>query len=311
MKFKNWLDIWTSNYIKYSVKMRTLNIYCDLIKNHIKPVLGEYELEDLNPQVLQDFVLEKLERGNLKTGKKLANNTVIVITNIVKQAINEANNLEITSKNSTKKIKMPLQEEKKVTAFEKCEQNKIEKYCLSCNKPNYVGIIICLYSGLRIGELLALTWDDINFVNSYMTISKSAYQGKQNDKISIIVDTPKTKNSNRIIPLPKQLMYILKSIKKKSTSNYVITTKHNTMVGTRSYQKSFERMLNKLDIPYKNFHSLRHTFATRALEFGMDIKTVSEILGHKNPIITLQRYTHSLMSYKTEMMNKLGKMLSA
>ena len=81
------------------------------------------------------------------------------------------------------------------------------------------------------------------------------------------------------------------------------------MVGTRSYQRTFERILNKLNIPYKNFHSLRHTFATRALEFGMDVKTVSEILGHKNPMITLQRYTHSLMSYKTDMMNKFGKLL--
>ena len=90
-----------------------------------------------------------------------------------------------------------------------------------------------------------------------------------------------------------------------------ITTKNNGMVGTRSYQRTFERILNKLDIPYKNFHSLRHTFATRALEFGMDVKTVSEILGHKNPMITLQRYTHSLMSYKTDMMNKFGKLLCA
>ena len=83
------------------------------------------------------------------------------------------------------------------------------------------------------------------------------------------------------------------------------------MVGTRSYQRTFERILNKLNIPYKNFHSLRHTFATRALEFGMDVKTVSEILGHKNPMITLQRYTHSLMSYKTDMMNKFGKLMCA
>lgn len=309
MKFKDWLDLWTSKYIKHSVKLRTFNIYCELIEKHIKPVLGDLELENLTPQVLQDFVLEKLEKGNLKTGGKLANNTVIVMTNVVKQAIEEANNLEITTKNSTKKIKMPLQEEQKVTAFEKWEQDKLEKYCLTCSKSNYIGIVICLYSGLRIGELLALTWDDIDFGNNYLTISKTAYQGKVNNKIGIIVDTPKTKNSNRVIPLPKQLIEILKKIKKTSSSKYVISTRYNTMVGTRSYQKTFERLLYKLEIPYRNFHSLRHTFATRALEFGMDVKTVSEILGHKNPMITLSRYTHSLMSYKTEMMNKLGKML--
>ena len=309
MKLKDWLDTWMNKYVKHTVKIRTYNTYLQFIEKHINPKLGDYELEELSPQVLQEFVLEKLEKGNLKTGKKLANNTVIVMTNILKQAIEEANILEITNKNSCKKIKMPLQEETKVCAFEKSEQDKIEKYCLSSKKSNHIGIVICLYTGLRIGELLALTWDDIDFTRNYMTISKSAFQGKQNDKITIIVDTPKTKNSNRVIPLPKQLVDILKKIKKKSTSRYVITTKNNGMVGTRSYQRTFERILNKLDIPYKNFHALRHTFATRALEFGMDVKTVSEILGHKNPMITLQRYTHSLMSYKTDMMNKFGKLL--
>lgn len=310
MKLNEWLDIWMTKYVKHTVKLRTYNIYGQLIEKHIKPKLGEYELDELTAEVLQDFVLEKLENGNLKNGKALSNNSVIVITNVLKQAISEANLFEITNKNNTKKIKMPMQEETKVTAFEKWEQDKLEKYCLN-SKPNYIGIVICLYTGLRIGELLALTWDDIDFANGLMTISKTAYQAKQEDKIKIVVDTPKTKNSIRVIPIPKQLMEILKSVKKKSTSKYVITTNKNKMVGTRSYQKTFERILKKLNIPYKNFHSLRHTFATRVLEFGMDVKTVSELLGHKNPMITLQRYTHSLMSYKTEMMNKFGKLLAS
>lgn len=309
MKLNEWLDKWTNTYIKHNVKQRSMNTYMQLIEKHIKPALGEYELEDLSAQVLQDFVYSELENGNLKTGKALANNTVIVMTNILKQAIDEANNMEVTNKNCSKKIKMPPQEEKQVTAFEKSEQDKIVKYCLENKKDNYFGIVLCLYSGLRIGELLALTWDDVDFERNYITISKAAYQGKKDGKIQILVDTPKTKNSNRVIPLPKTIMDILKKMKKKSTSKYVITTRHNTMVGTRSYQRTFEKILAKLDIPYKNFHSLRHTFATRAIEMGMDVKSVSEILGHKNPMITLNRYTHSLMSYKTEMMNKLGKAL--
>ena len=123
----------------------------------------------------------------------------------------------------------------------------------------------------------------------------------------MLVGTPKTQSSARVLPLSRQLIYILKGMKKKSKSQYVITTRFNTMVSTRSYQKTFESILKKCKVPYRNFHSLRHTFATHALEFGMDVKTVSELLGHKDPIITLSRYTHSLMSYKIEMMNKLGK----
>ena len=88
-----------------------------------------------------------------------------------------------------------------------------------------------------------------------------------------------------------------------------LTTRGNKMVNIRTYQRTFERILKKLNINVKNFHSLRHTFATRAIEMGIDVKTVSEILGHNSPMITLNKYSHSLMSYKTEMMAKMGKML--
>ena len=135
------------------------------------------------------------------------------------------------------------------------------------------------------------------------------YSLKSNGKSELVVDIPKTRSSIRVIPLPKQLLDSLRKSKKESQSNYVITTNSNGMVIIRSYQRTFQRILTKLNIPYKNFHSLRHTFATRALELGMDVKTVSEILGHKNPVITLNRYSHSMLSYKTEMMNKLGKLM--
>ena len=109
--------------------------------------------------------------------------------------------------------------------------------------------------------------------------------------------------------MPKQILDKLKEIKKSSKSKYVFTTRDNKMVNVRTYQRTFERILKKLNINVKNFHALRHTFATRAIEMGMDVKTVSEILGHNSPVITLNRYSHSLMSYKTEMMAKMGKML--
>ena len=108
-----------------------------------------------------------------------------------------------------------------------------------------------------------------------------------------------------------RLLKILKRTKRISKSDFVLSTRTGGIVGTRAYQKTYERILKRLDIPYKNFHSLRHTFATRAIEMGMDVKTLSEILGHKNPVITLQRYTHSMLSYKIEMMNKMGKTLNA
>ena len=311
MKLKEWLDIWLNKYTKFAVKLRTYERYRYIIEKHINPKLGEFNLDDLSAVTLQDYVLSELEGGNLISSKGLANNSVIGIVNVLKSALKLAKSLEMSVLDNSNKIKLPMATEKSVTAFEKWEQEKLEKYCLSSNKTNYLGIVICLYTGIRLGELLALTWNDIDFKSGIMTISKTAYRIKQNGNPQVVIDKPKTKNSSRLIPLPKQLLEILKRAKRISKSDFVLSTRTGGIVGTRAYQKTYERILKKLDIPYKNFHSLRHTFATRAIEMGMDVKTLSEILGHKNPVITLQRYTHSMLSYKTEMMNKMGKMLNA
>lgn len=310
MKFKNWLDIWLEKYVKHSVKSRTYTSYEKMIENHIKPKLGDYELEELLPLVLQDFMLDQFEHGNLKTGKGLAINSVIILTNLLKLSIAQANEYGVTKVNYATKIRTPFSEATKVTAFERSEQERLEKYCLNSTKTNHLGIVICLYTGLRIGELLALCWSDVDLKSGVMTISKAVYQANVTGKFGIVIDTPKTKTSTRLIPLSKNLVDILKAAKKKSKSKYVITTRTGGMVGTRSYQKTFELIQKKLHISYKNFHALRHTFATRALEIGMDVKTLAEILGHKNPLITLSRYAHSLMSHKRMMMNKLAKTLA-
>ena len=132
---------------------------------------------------------------------------------------------------------------------------------------------------------------------------------KKDGKTITIFEEPKTRSSKRLIPLPSKLIDYLNTIKKNSKSQYIITTRSNGFVSTRSYQRTFAFILKKNHVTYKNFHALRHTFATRVLESGMDVKTLSEILGHKNASITLNRYAHSLMNHKINMMNKLGKML--
>ena len=123
------------------------------------------------------------------------------------------------------------------------------------------------------------------------------------------IDTPKTDNAYRIVPIPKQLMVKLKEVKKHSVGEYVVDGKTKYGAEVRSYQRTFESILKRLEIAHKGFHALRHTFATRALEVGMDVKTLSEILGHGNPMITLKRYAHSMLEHKIEMMNRVGKLL--
>ena len=303
MKLKELLEVWLERYMKHTIKIRTYNRYKSICDLHLIKDLGEYELEELKPNVLQDFLLKKID-------DHYYTNTIKGIVSVLKQALRLAITLEFVDKEYCSNLKMPSSEEKEISVFTMKEQLVIESFCLNHKKRNYIGIVICLYTGIRLGELLALTWDDIDFNSNLLTINKTSYSAKVDGKTQIIVDKPKTKKSNRVIPLPNQLVKFLKIIKKESNSKYVITTRNSGMVGNRSYQRTFKFILKKVNVPYRNFHSLRHTFATNAIELGMDVKTIAEILGHTNAMITLNRYSHSLLNYKIEMMNKLGKNLN-
>ena len=304
MKYIDWLIQWLENYIRPSVKVRTYERYKLIVEQHIKVKLGDVELDDLSPLVLQSFITSLLQRGNKKTGKGLSANSVNAVISVIQNSLKTAHLLGLTKEYAADKLKRPKLKEKPVECFTLAEQKRIEQAILNGKKDKLYGIILCLYSGLRIGELIALQWSDIDFTKGILTVSKSCHDSKD----GLIIDEPKTTNSRRFIPLPRQLLPILKSIKKKSDSPSVVSA-NGKPVSVRSYQRSFELLLKKLKIPHKGFHSLRHTFATRALECGMDVKTLSEILGHKNPTVTLNRYTHSLMEHKADMMNRLGKLL--
>ena len=309
MKYKEWLRIWIENYIKPSAKANTVACYESMIENHIVPHLGELELDQVKPMAIQTFVTKLLAHGNEKTGKGLSANTVNLLITLVQSSLEVACSVGYIAEFSANKIKRPKVKEKAITCFSLEEQKKLETYIKNSQKPRLIGILLCLYTGLRIGELMALEWSDIDFEKREMHINKSCSDGKNaNGKFGRLVDTPKTETSRRIVPLPKQLIPILKDTKRKNGSRYVVGDR-DTVIAIRSYQRTFELLLKRLNIPHRGFHSLRHTFATRALECGMDVKTLSEILGHKSPAITLARYAHSLMDHKREMMDRVGNFL--
>ena len=304
MKYIDWLIQWLENYIRPSVKVRTYERYRLIVEQHIKDKTGSIELNDLSPLVLQSFITELLQRGNKKTGKGLSANSVNAVISVIQSSIRTAHLLGLTKEYTADKLKRPKLKEKPVECFTLAEQKQIEQAILNGKKDKLYGILLCLYSGLRIGELIALRWSDIDLTKGLLTVSKSCHDSKD----GLIIDEPKTATSRRVIPLPKQLLPILKDVKKRSDSPFVVSA-NGKPVSVRSYQRSFELLLKKLHIPHKGFHSLRHTFATRAIECGMDVKTLSEILGHKNPTVTLNRYAHSLLEHKVDMMNRLGKLL--
>lgn len=308
MKYKIWMEEWLTQYVKASDKQRTYEQYQRVSRIHILPCLGEYELVELTPIVLQKFITQMATNDNKRTGKGLSPNFIKVLVTVVQSSLKTAHIVGYLSEYTANKVKRPKIVEKQIDCFTEFEQKAIEAESLAAQKDKYRGIVLCLYTGLRVGELLALTWNDIDFEGAKLSVAKTCYDGHVDGKFSRIIDLPKTENSLRQIPLSKTMLKMLKEMKKHSQCEFVIADGCKP-VFVRTYQKMFELLLKKLKLPHKGFHSLRHTFATRALECGMDVKTLSEILGHKNATITLNRYVHSLWEHKSEMMNKLGKLL--
>ena len=309
MKYKEWLHDWLELYEKESVKPRTYRHYQSIIDKRLIHDLGNYEMEALTPIVLQKYIVRLSQKGNTRTGGGLSANSVNGIILVLRSSLSMAYLLGITSELHTDKIKRPQISEKTVESFNTDEQKLIEQAILSDRRDKMFGIILCLYTGLRIGELLALEWSDIDFVKEELRVYKTCYDGQDETGRSCrLTGTPKTESSKRTIPLPQQLIPHLKKIKKRSTSSYVVGD-GNKIITVRSYQRSFELLLKKQGIPHRGFHALRHTFATRAIECGMDVRSLSEILGHKNPNITLKRFVHSFMEHKRELMNRLGNLL--
>lgn len=301
MKYMNWLTQWLNIYVKPGVKQRTFEIYKGIVHKQLIPCLGDYELNELLPAVLQKFTAELCLR--------YAVNTVCGIISVLKNSLKAAQRMGMVDREYTNRIQMPKACEKEVNCFSAAEQKKIESAVFRSGKDSHFGIILCLYTGLRIGELMALQWEDVDLRKRMLSVNKTCRDLWEGGRYIKQLDSPKTASSKRKIPIPKQLLPHLKAIKKRSRSIFVISGKEGKGVLLRSYQKSFERLLKREKISRKSFHALRHTFATRALECGMDVKALSEILGHKNATITLNRYAHSLMEYKQDMMNKLGKLL--
>ena len=304
MIFNDWSNKWLNIYQINNLKAKTFCLYHDIIDLHLNPYFGKIDLANINNELVQKYILVKKEN--------LSNVTINLHITLLKTIMNQALENEIIQVNKIYKTKKLKVNSKEVKAFSINDQKKIENYCLNSKEYYYsVGILLCLYTGLRIGELVALTWDDLNFKTKELYINKTITRIRKNKEWIEMIIEPKTKKSIRKIPLGNEIIILLKELKKKKISKYIVSNKTGDRALIRTYQYFFTRIQKNLNIKeVLNFHALRHTFATRAIESGMDIKTLSEILGHSNTSITINRYVHSLDETKKKAMNKLSKMIS-
>ena len=306
--YKDWIYDWLldkKNYIKES----TYANYSNAIFNHIIPKLGNYKLNALSNKLIQEYLLELSRNGKKNNSGGLSVKTIkditIIIKGSIRKAINEGviNHIELS-------FNYPKDESnKKIYVLTKNEQKKITDYCINNINSRNIGILISLYSGLRIGELCALKWEDIDFKKSLIIITKTVQRiyikDKLESKSKIIITNPKTKNANREIPINKDFLEILKQVK-TNNRDYVISG-NNKLIEPRTYRKYFDKVLKTIKINHINFHALRHTFATNCISLGIDYKTVSELIGHANVNITLNLYVHPRMSQKKKCINLICK----
>ena len=291
-------------YKRPYVKQSTMAAYVLILENHILPTFGEDN--SLPEQSVQAFVLHKIESG-LST--KSVKDILIVLKMVMKFGVKKE-----WMTYYEWDIKYPPSSENKVLdVLSVTNHRKILNHIQSHFTFMGLGIYISLSTGLRIGEICALKWSDINVTDGILTVNRTIeriyiIEGKKKHT-ELVINTPKTKNSCREIPMNKELLGMLKPLKKVVNDDYYILTNDERPTEPRTYRNYYKRLMEKLDIPKLKYHGLRHSFATRCIEVGCDYKTVSVLLGHSNISTTLNLYVHPNMEQKKRCIDKVLKSL--
>lgn len=302
-QFSEVMVLWKADKKKY-VKKSTFSAYVLLTENHLLPAFGDqYEVSETD---VQQFVLEKLESG---LSKKTIKDILIVLKMILKFG---AKNKWISYEPFD--IQYPtVRENQSIEVLSRTHQKKIMHYIQEHFTFRNLGVLICLSSGMRIGEICALTWEDIDTDNGVIHIRKTIQRiyviEDGTRRTELLMDTPKTKNSIREIPMSKDLLRMLKPIKKIVNSSFFVLTNDEKPTEPRTYRSFYKNLLKHLDIPEIKFHGLRHSFATRCIESNCDYKTVSVLLGHSNISTTLNLYVHPNMEQKKKAIEQMFKAL--
>ena len=323
---KDWMEQWLHNYALITVRESTYISYEGYVYNHINPMIGDIPLQKLTPPIVQNFYNDRILKGR-KDGKGgLSSKTMHNMHNMFHQAMEQAKINGLIMQNPTENALIPRQPKKEMRVLSVQEQMKL----LSVVHMHRLGFAIRfdLATGLRIGELCALKWTDFDFYNKTVKVSRTLQRIKHNqldreeldgsENMTLVVEGPvKTNSGFREIPIPDKIWLELmqhQQIQQHEYSRlgvpivpdgYVFAMPLGTCVEPSTMRDALNFLLDAAGIEHANFHSLRHTFATRALEAGMPIKTLSDILGHSQVQITMDLYCHSSIDHMRDSMNAL------
>ena len=302
-RFEEIVVLWQADKKQY-VKRSTYSAYSLLISNHLIPAFTGKT--DVTESLVQDFVFTKLEQG---LSQKSVKDILIVLKMILRYGVKQGY-LEYREID----VKFPTERERQeVEVLSRGNQKRIMEYVLNHFTFMNLGIYICLCAGLRIGEVCALVWDDIDVESGVINISKTiqriyVIEGEEKHT-EVIIDSPKSKNSIREVPIAKDLLKIIKPFKRVLNGSFYVLTNSARPTEPRTYRNYYMRLMKELDMPKLKFHGLRHSFATRCIESRCDYKTVSVLLGHSNISTTLNLYVHPNMEQKKKCVEQMFKTL--
>lgn len=311
--FRNYASYWLMKK-KYEVRESTFANYCNLLNNTIIPCLGDIPWENFNNKIIQQFAYWAKEKGGAeKSGvsEHYIRDCILIIKAIVKDGQDE----KIFPDFGLKRIKVPktIMIESTRKTYTEEEYKKIIRYILDNINYKSLGVLIGIFTGMRIGEICALKWEDIDLDNKLINVNKTVQRIynplDEFEKSKIIITPCKTENSKRSVPIAEDLYKMLKTLR-KNDHDYVLTGTCK-LIEPRTFRKFYTKMMNDCGVTPIKFHSLRHTFASINIENGTDVKTISEILGHNDIAITLQTYTHSSNKAKAKAIDKFNQMFKS
>ena len=307
-----WMDVWFENYAKLKVRPSSHQTYRGYIDNHIKPHVGSIPLSKLTSLDLQKLYKMLLAEGRIdrieskNQPKGLSAKTVRNINQIISSALNLAKEQKLIYSNPAEACALPKVEHREMKTL------PVEQLTSFLREAKETGVYEMYYielaTGLRRGELLGLKWDDIDMTNGTIRVQRQVARIDGE-----IVEAPlKTKNSYRTVSIGADAIEVLKEQRKKVDREieYVFPSPNGGPISPDSVLNMLHRVLERAGLPKIRFHDLRHTFATLALQNGVDIKTVSGMLGHFSAGFTLDTYAHVTTSAQKEAANTMGNVLS-
>lgn len=308
---------WEEN-VSQQIKESSFAKYHAIVTKHLLPALGDVCVEDMTHELIESFSIALL-RGEGKNRKPLAPRTVSDILTVLRSILRFArrSGAVIPCDGSSVRIRRPAVE---IRVLSRQEQDILCRYLynnmnLKNNRKNLIhaGILLSLFAGLRVGELCALRWEDIALDEGLIYVRHTMHRIQsvepEGPRTRVVFTSPKTATSNRMIPLPEDLAVLLKALPGPHRG-FFLTGREDVYSEPRVMQYHFRRTLERCGISYANYHALRHTFATRCIELGFDVKCLSELLGHSTVTMTMDRYVHPTMELKREHMQRLSRLMT-